>query len=105
MVGAAVDRTEQTGRVAAAASTRHVRPGDVQRAGLLPRRRKLFAPPDGAKSGRASADAVRLPARRHAGGDCRKPSISSAESRNVQRRQIAQTETERFKLPPTLSAS
>src|SRR5262245_52367519 len=104
MVGAAVDRPEQTGRVTEAASTRDVRSGDVQRARLLSRRRKLFAPPDRAKSGRASADLVRLSARRHFGGDRRKPPIYPADSRNVQRRPFAQAEPGRFRLPPPFGA-
>ena len=95
-------RQRQAPGSAAPRAAHRLRHGDDGGDGLVRRHRELLALPHRAQTGRAAADAVRIPARQRARVRRREPRDRAADRRHVPRRLPAQGDAGRVRLPPAL---
>ena len=104
VVGGGTGEAGPPGRGAAPAPAHHVRPGDDQGDGLLPRHRELLAPFLRTPAGRAAADAARLFPARLPDVHRRVAPDRAAAARHVSRRPLAQGDLVEygFRLPSAL---
>ena len=104
LVGSGAGKAGTAGGGAAGAPAHHVRPGDDQVHGLLPRHRELLAPLHRPAAGRAAAHAAGLLSARLPDVHRRIAPDGAAVARHVSRRPLAQGNAGGIRLPPALGA-